>query len=291
MRALCAGGWIWLAAGLAAPAESSIDAAHRLAYGANVGWMNLRGDVTNGVVVGEFVCRGLAYGANIGWIRFGNGAPTNGIRYGNRTADDYGVNHDGAGGLSGFAYGANVGWIQFVPARGAPRMDLATGRMSGHAFGANIGWISLSNLEAHVRTDWMEGGPDTDGDGMPDAWESTYRPELHELKPGGADYDHDGVPDVEEYRADTNPDDPDDWFGIRRLVVANETNMTVTWASRPTRLYRLEKAIALDEFTPWGEALPGLVRPDAGGTTERSFEEPWKQRMIYRAVAVRPLAP
>ena len=30
MRALCAGGWIWLAAGLAAPAESSIDAAHRL---------------------------------------------------------------------------------------------------------------------------------------------------------------------------------------------------------------------------------------------------------------------
>lgn len=291
MKALIAGCMIGLVTGLSAWADSSIHSTNRMAYGANVGWINMRGNGADGVVVGEFVCRGSAYGANIGWIRFGNGTPTNGIRYGNLTENDYGVNHDGAGGLSGFAYGANVGWIQFKPAQGNPRIDLMTGRMNGFAYGANIGWISLSNLYAHVQTEWMEGGLDSDGDGMPDPWELTYRPELYELKPGEADFDHDGAPDVDEYRADTNPDDPADCFGIRWLAIENSTNITVRWTSRPTRLYRLEKAIALDEFTPWGEALPGLLRPDAGTTTTRTFEEPWKAMMHYRAQAVRPLAP
>ena len=125
--------------GFAAPlarADSSINETNRHAYGANVGWVNLRGDATNGVVIGEFTCRGYAHAANVGWIRFGNGAPTNGIRYGNAAANDCGINHDGMGGLSGYAYGANVGWIQFEPTWGNPRIDLATGKMSGYACGS-----------------------------------------------------------------------------------------------------------------------------------------------------------
>jgi hypothetical protein len=34
-----------------------------------------------------------------------------------------------------------------------------------------VGWISLSNSQACVRTDRLGAGPDTDGDGLPDAWE------------------------------------------------------------------------------------------------------------------------
>ncbi|MEM7394742.1 MAG: DUF11 domain-containing protein, partial [Verrucomicrobiota bacterium] len=75
--------------------------------------------------------------------------PTTGVSYSNAGADDYGVNHDGLGGLSGFAYGANIGWIQFET-NGNPRIDVDTGNFTGYIYGQNIGWISLSNMQAFV---------------------------------------------------------------------------------------------------------------------------------------------
>src|SRR5258706_541857 len=88
-------------------AATTIDPVNRFSYGANVGWMNWRGDAASGAVIGEFVCSGYIYAANLGWIHLGSGSPANGIRYRNNSASDFGVNHNGAGSLSGFAYGAN----------------------------------------------------------------------------------------------------------------------------------------------------------------------------------------
>ena len=99
-------------------AATTIDPVNKYAYGANLGWMDWTGDTANGAVIGDYVCSGYLYAANVGWINLGSGSPTNGIRYQNLTAGDFGVNHDGVGNLRGYAYGANIGWISSrTPAR------------------------------------------------------------------------------------------------------------------------------------------------------------------------------
>ena len=40
---------------------STIDAAGKYAYGANIGWVDLRGNATNGAVIGQYVCSGYIY--------------------------------------------------------------------------------------------------------------------------------------------------------------------------------------------------------------------------------------
>jgi len=140
-------------------AATTISAANRYAYGANLGWIDWRGNTNNGAVIGQggaqsgqSFCSGYVYSANVGWISLGSGAPANGSAYANNSAADYGVNMDRSGNLSGYAYGANIGWIAFE-STGAPAVNLTTGNFTGHAYSANCGWISLSNAVAFVQTD------------------------------------------------------------------------------------------------------------------------------------------
>ena len=132
-------------------AATTIDAANKFAYAANLGWLDARGDTNSGAFVGLNVCSGNLYAANVGWINLGDGTPVNGLAYLNNSAADCGVNRDPAGNLRGYAYGANIGWINFE-ATGAPKMDLVTGNFSGYAYSANCGWISLSNATAYVQS-------------------------------------------------------------------------------------------------------------------------------------------
>jgi hypothetical protein len=133
-------------------AATTIDAANHYGYGANLGWLDWRGDNNNGAVIGEYACSGYIYAANVGWISLGNGSPTNGIAYQNLSANDFGVNRDSLGNLRGYAYGANIGWINFE-STGAPKAAPTTGEFSGYAWSANCGWISVSNTFAYVQTD------------------------------------------------------------------------------------------------------------------------------------------
>src|SRR2546427_1766054 len=182
-------------------AATTINLTNHFAYGANLGWMDWRGDTNSGAVIGEYVCSGYIYSANVGWIHLGSNAPANQIQYQNNSATDYGVNHDGLGNLRGFAYGANIGWVNFENL-GAPKVDLVTGKLSGSVYSANCGWISLSNAFAFVQADHIQSGADTDGDGIADAWEVTYTNTLTAFT-ATSDTDHDGVSDKNEYFADT----------------------------------------------------------------------------------------
>ena len=167
-----------LTGGAGLHAATTIQPTNSFAYGANIGWINWRGDVTSGAVVGEYVCSGSIWSANCGWISLGSGTPVNGIQYGNASATDFGVNLTGhvvSGGvppaqLRGFAYGANIGWINFE-STGNPEISLSTGRLSGFAYSANCGWIDLASATAFVQTDFIIPGADTDGDGIADAHE------------------------------------------------------------------------------------------------------------------------
>lgn len=272
--------------GASALAATTIDAVNQHAYGADIGWLNARGDVTNGAVIGQSYCTGYAWSANCGWICLGHG-PANGWQYSNTASNDWGVNHDGLGNLIGYAYGANIGWIAFEQTRGQPRIDLRTGDLSGYAWSANAGWISLSNAQTFVQTDTLASGPDTDLDGIPDAWEMQRAGNLTTL--GGSYPDGDSVPDVEEYRADTDPF-KDDHLEIVSQTKANGTN-TIGWTSRPTRLYRVESTnVVPADAGDWNDVGGGLIGPPPGSSTQAAIPESRSTGEFYRIKAVVPLS-
>ena len=283
---LCAG--LLLVSVTGARADSTINAANRFAYGANIGWIAARGNVTNGAVLGQTHCSGYLWGSDVGWIGLGNG-PANGWHYANATGSDWGVNHDGSGSLTGYAYGANIGWLSFEQSYGQPKIDLLTGTLRGYAWGANVGWISLSNAFARVQTDALATGPDTDSDGIPDAWEYRRAGKLGTLGPRPADADGDGVPDVDEYGADTDPADADSLFAVVDYKSSASSN-AVTWTVSPSRFYRLMQAPALDGGAPWADSGFGLMAPGASATLTRDLPRT-NSASFYQVRAVVPLAP
>ena len=272
----------WLAA--TAFAASTIDPAHPHAWGANIGWLDMQGDVANGTAVGQSYCAGYAWSANCGWICLGNG-PTNGWRYSNASLADWGVNHDGQGRLSGYAWGANIGWINFEQTNGVPRVDLPTGNLSGHVWGENVGWISLNNAQAYVRTTTLSPGPDNDGDGIPDPWEYQTAEDTNTLF-SGHDQDGDGAFDEEEYAADTDPMDGEDLLEIVSAQSLRGTNRT-EWTVEPTRFYRLEQAAAATNGALWTDSGLGLMAPGPGATMARDAVDSTSR--FYRVKAVVPL--
>jgi hypothetical protein len=273
-----------LHASFTARAATTIDAANKYAYGANVGWMDWRGDINTGAVIGEYVCSGYIYAANVGWINLGSGTPTNSIYYQNLSAGDFGVNQDGLGNLRGYAYGANIGWINFE-ATGAAKVDLFTGKFSGYAYSANCGWISLSNALALVQTDSIQQGP-LAPNGLPIPWlvQNFGTTNVN----ANADSDLDGQSNLQEYLAGTNPNNAASVLRITSITRGTPTltYATLQWTSVPTRFYVLQERTSLT-----GGAWADYINFPVAGWNNVGFDDFNNPNDFFRVRAYRPLTP
>jgi hypothetical protein len=83
---------------------------------------------------------------------------------------------------------------------------------------------------------------DTDGDGLADAWEQQYFGGLSAN--AGDDPDGDGMSNLREYRAGTNPTNPQSRFEIVE-VKALATGVQVRWSSQSNHTYIVRRAASL----------------------------------------------
>jgi len=106
---------------------------------------------------------------------------------------------------------------------------------------------------------------DSDGDGMPDAWET-----LHQLNPDAddcdKDADKDGVSNLGEYLTDTDPRDATSALRLTPMMLPGN-KVQLSWKAVPGRRYQIEYANGLEYvFQPL--SAPGLPRL-ATATTEQ----------------------
>lgn len=279
-------------------ATSTINEPEKYSYGANIGWMNWRPSLIDGVEIDEYVVSGYIYGANVGWINLGDGTPTNNIQYSNASATDFGINYQidpmlpGKAILRGYAYGANIGWINFESI-GNPRIRFSDGRLEGYAYSANCGWVNLGDGTFAVKTDFVANGLDTDTDGLADAFEFLYLGGL-----GGnpnVDTDGDGMTNLEEYLNGTLPNARTS--GLRITAFSTDSagaNSLLTWTSTPSRLYTIETNIDLLNAIGWvvNPDFGVEFAPDVGATTTRNpLTESAGSKRFWRVLAIRPLPP
>lgn len=85
--------------------------------------------------------------------------------------------------------------------------------------------------------------PDSDGDGIPDAWELQYFVNLGAAG-NDTDWDDDGMSDASEYLAGTSPTDPSSLLRFSRLS-ASGSGIQLSWDSAGARYYSVERSTNL----------------------------------------------
>jgi hypothetical protein len=106
--------------------------------------------------------------------------------------------------------------------------------------------------------------PDADGDGMPDAWEIAHFGATNAVD-GGAeeDFDRDRFLNIEEYWADTLPDNSN---SLLRLTMARSAAGAgrVEWQSVTTRMYSVYRTAGLTAGWPVEPATSGIAGDPSG---------------------------
>lgn len=277
-----------LVAPIGSPAlRSNIDPTRDASVSEAIGVIDWHPDGETGARINAYYCGGYLHGASVGWIQLGAGVPANKHQYSNQSAEDFGVNVAKDGALRGFAYAANLGWLQFESS-GNPRVDWTTGKLSGAVWSANAGWIQLDGAGATVYAASAAASEDTDGDGLPDAWEIAESGVLTTLAAGG-DADRDGVADRDEYLGGTAPLNRADFLGPVSLAVASPSGLaTLRWPTKAGYLYQIDRRDSLSPETAWQPA--GGRISGTGAIAARQLSGTSAAQSYYRVRVFPPLS-
>jgi hypothetical protein len=97
--------------------------------------------------------------------------------------------------------------------------------------------------------------PDSDDDGLDDAWESTY---FGGLAQGASDdFDGDGTTNLIEYRLGLAPNNGGSAFTVTRDTGSGQ----LTWQSVPGLSFRIERSTTLGTWDPLESAFPAALSP------------------------------
>ena len=123
--------------------------------------------------------------------------------------------------------------------------------------------------------------PDSDGDGLDDAWEQLYFGNL--TRDGSADSDNDGMTDRAEFLAGSNPTDIQSALRLFRNPARVGSSVTVQWVSVAGKHYRLQFKDTLNQIG-WTD-VPGDVTASAS-TASASDNTAVNATRFYRVILV-----
>jgi hypothetical protein len=140
-------------------------------------------------------------------------------------------------------------------------------------------------LAALPTPGYPTGGPppptDTDGDGLPDAWETANGLNERDPTDAEADADQDGLTNREEFAAGTDPRDPASRLRLE-VVQPSATRILLRFDAVPERSYSLQYRDALDG-PPWQTLTNVPAAPAPGPRDVADLLDPGQVR-LYRLV-------
>jgi hypothetical protein len=139
--------------------------------------------------------------------------------------------------------GPDAGLIPYILVDKVKYFDAAPWPATADGTGQSLTRVTLANFgndpvnwSAATPTPGPQGpNPDTDGDGMDDAWENTYFGNLS--RNGTGDFDGDGLTDLQEFNAGT---DPKVFASALRLQVVDTLPTVLQFNATANRLYTIE---------------------------------------------------
>jgi hypothetical protein len=135
----------------------------------------------------------------------------------------------------------------------------------------NAAYVTPGIQSALAVVNIVQGSADSDGDGMPDDWETLYNFNINNSADASQDADGDLMTNLQEYNAGTNPRDP---LSYLRLGLIRSGGSSLTFNAVANRTYTVEYRDTLSpgvwqllQNVPAGPAREVQLNDAAGGST------------------------
>lgn len=164
--------------------------------------------------------------------------------------------------------------------------DGTSGAGSTDGFVGVIDEIRISDIARTPAQFLFKSAGDSDNDGLPDAWETTYFGDLSQTASG--DFDHDGTSNLTEYRLGLIPNNGSSKFTALTTDNNPADGFTITWPSREGVNFNIWRSYDCTNWSKIASALPAAT----GAVTSTSYTDATPvssdKKAFYRVELVSP---